>query len=68
MTIDIKKLPGEIKSNPGKLGAVLLADKVLCTGENIRAVKVQLAKTLDSNSGIEYSDGLDELFKLIEQL
>jgi len=36
--------------------------------KKIRAVKVQLAKVLDSDSGIKYSSGLDELFKLIDQL
>lgn len=33
-----------------------------------KAVITQLAKTVDSKSGIEYSSGLDELFKLINQL
>lgn len=61
-------LPCEFKNNPEKLGAVLNADQVLCTMDRIKAVKVQLAKTQNSETGIQYSANLDELFKLIDQL
>lgn len=68
MTIDIEKLDPKIRNNPTKLGAVIISDKLLDQLMKIEALKDQLAKVQGSNTGIEYSSRLDELFEQIKQL
>ena len=48
--------------------ATYLQKKIDDKSEKSRALKVQLAKVQNSGCGIDYSSGLDELFKLIDQL
>ena len=41
MAIEIEKLPFDIKYNPEKLGAVLLADKVLTLTERVKELEIK---------------------------
>ena len=42
MAIDIKKLDADIKNNPAKLGAVLLADRCLMLMDRIKELEVAI--------------------------
>ena len=48
MSIDIEKLPLDIKHNPEKLGAVLLADKCLSLTERVKELESREGHILDA--------------------
>lgn len=62
MTLNIKNIPNDIRNNPEKLGAVLMADKCLTLSERVKELEEIIASSVLMPSELTAENGAKYIF------